>query len=237
MLMCCAGVQVAVLMSWQERLSSLRTLGCHEMALSAGLSIFAAAQLDQLPASQIDTPDANSHQPAQANAPWPAEGGGANLAAVSQALTSLLKGHVAAVLDDGSAEQGAQVQSIITLTYTPSKTFWHVCFPALPGSAEPSSRIIRLTGVLMTQDTAGSAADAADAAADLALGLCVLLHAPDVLWTDVFPRFQEAGQSTTFLQRLQPRILDGQLPSPAPEVVQVSCVDAALQRHLLDALS
>ena len=61
----------------------------------------------------------------------------------------------------------------------------------------------------------------ADAAADVALGLCVLLHAPDVLWTDIFPRFQEAGCSAVFLQRLQPRILAGQLPSPAPEVVQV----------------
>ena len=60
-----------------------------------------------------------------------------------------------------------------------------------------------------------------DAAADLALRLCALLNAPDVLWTDVFPRFQEAGHSAVFLQRLQPRILAGQLPSPAPEVVQV----------------
>ncbi len=62
----------------------------------------------------------------------------------------------------------------------------------------------------------------ADAAADLALGLCVLLRAPDVLWTDIFPRYQEAGCSAVFLQRLQPRILAGQLPSPAPEVVQVN---------------
>ena len=61
----------------------------------------------------------------------------------------------------------------------------------------------------------------ADAAAELALGLCVLLHSPDVLWTDIFPRYQEAGHSAAFLQRLQPRILAGQLPSPAPEVVQV----------------
>ena len=61
----------------------------------------------------------------------------------------------------------------------------------------------------------------ADAAADLALGLCVLLRAPDVLWTDIFPRYQAAGCRAVFLQRLQPRVLAGQLPSPAPEVVQV----------------
>ena len=109
---CFAGVRVAVLMSWQERLSSLRTLGCHELALSAGLTILAAAKLEQRlasPAVVTGTPDAKrTATAASETAPWPAEGGGADVATVSQALTSLLKGHVAAVLTGGSASQGTQ---------------------------------------------------------------------------------------------------------------------------------
>jgi hypothetical protein len=123
MIVRCAGVRVAVLMSWQERLSSLRTLGYHELALSAGLSVLAAAKIEQRPASPAvtGTPEASrTATKALRSAPWPAEGGGADVAAVSQALTSLLKGHVCAVLTAGSASPGAQACLVLVPTHVPT---------------------------------------------------------------------------------------------------------------------
>lgn len=51
--------------------------------------------------------------------------------------------------------------------------------------------------------------------------LCMLTGRSGVLWDHVFPRFQAYDQVPALLARLQPYILAGDLPSPAPEVVQV----------------
>ena len=99
-------------MSWQERLGSLRALGCHELALRIGLSILAAANGESNGASQpvhASAEENGSADAAAASAYWPGQGGGADAAAVSQALISLLKGHVAAVLTRSTATEDAQV--------------------------------------------------------------------------------------------------------------------------------
>jgi len=108
-------VQIAVLMSWQERLASLRTLGHHQLALRAGLSILTAANAARLASQAVHgAAEANGSAAASAaDAPWPGQGGGANAAAVSQALTSLLKGHIAAVLSSSTASGDAQVSQIL----------------------------------------------------------------------------------------------------------------------------
>lgn len=61
-----------------------------------------------------------------------------------------------------------------------------------------------------------------EGAAEVAVQLCILTGRPAVLWEHVFPRFQAYDQVPALLARLQPHILAGDLPSPAPEVVQVS---------------
>lgn len=74
---------------------------------------------------------------------------------------------------------------------------------------------------LALQGAAGGAAteaEAASAAADTAIGCCLLVRRPDALWSDLFPRFQGAGAAAPFLRQLLPFILSDQLPSVAPEV-------------------
>ena len=66
------------------------------------------------------------------------------------------------------------------------------------------------------------AAAAAERAASVAIGVCVLVGQPGVLWADAFPRFDSFGRRAPFLRQLEPGILSGRLPTPAPEVVQVS---------------
>lgn len=112
-----AGVRVAHLMSWQERLVSLRDLGYHDAALSTGLSIYAVAlATDDMAAVNVAVTAASragpqphqvAHQSAgsaEVSEPWPGEGRGAGAAAVSQALTSLLKGYLDAALMACSAD-------------------------------------------------------------------------------------------------------------------------------------
>ena len=116
---CRVGVRVAVLMSWQERLGSLRTLGCHELALRAGLLMLAAADGDHHTASQAVHASAeakSSAAAALASGPWPGQGGSADAAAVSQALISLLKGHIAAVLARSTAPGDDQVCHVLVIT-------------------------------------------------------------------------------------------------------------------------
>lgn len=55
----------------------------------------------------------------------------------------------------------------------------------------------------------------------MAIQACVLAGRPEVLWGDVFPRFQAYEAADAFLAQLQPAILADEVPSPAPEVVQV----------------
>ena len=109
---CHPGVRIAVLMSWQERLAGLRTLGHHGSALRAGLSILTAANAAHLGSQPVHgAAEANdSAAVSAADDPWPSQGGGADMAAVSQALTSLLNGHVAAVLGSSTASGEAQVR-------------------------------------------------------------------------------------------------------------------------------
>ena len=105
-------------MSWQERLASLRSLGYHQLALRAGLSIWTAAKGDH-PASQdahgAAEPNGLSAGAAVSGAPWPGQGGGADPAAVSQALLSLLKGHIVALLGSSAASEDAEVCPFSTL--------------------------------------------------------------------------------------------------------------------------
>ena len=50
---------------------------------------------------------------------------------------------------------------------------------------------------------------------------CVLVGRPEVLWEEVFPRFQAYAATDAFLDALRPHILADELPGPATEVVQV----------------
>lgn len=82
-----------------------------------------------------------------------------------------------------------------------------------------------------TEDASSQAAASSAQLADTAIGCCLLLRRTDALWSDLFPRFQAAGQqlggtdcggssspAAAFLHQLLPFILSDQLPSVAPEV-------------------
>ena len=71
--------------------------------------------------------------------------------------------------------------------------------------------------------SACSGAGEADAggAAEAAIDVCLGLNRPAGLWADVVPRFQRGGWQGALLERLLPRIVAGQLPALAPEVMQV----------------
>ncbi len=70
-----------------------------------------------------------------------------------------------------------------------------------------------------------------EAAAEVAVQLCILAGRAAALWEHVFPRFQAYDQAAVLLGRLQPHILAGDLPSPAPEVVQVPAPAPLLHCH------
>lgn len=61
----------------------------------------------------------------------------------------------------------------------------------------------------------------AEAAANAAILLCLALKTEAQLWASVYPKFEAARCSATFLQLLSPHILRNQLTSLAPAVMQV----------------
>ena len=95
---------MAHLMTWQERLVTLRDLGHHDLALYTGLAVYEAAAAAS-GASQRNGRPAAGAGPVSTDSPphMHADGYGADVSAVSYALVSLLKGFLDAALTACSA--------------------------------------------------------------------------------------------------------------------------------------
>lgn len=70
---------------------------------------------------------------------------------------------------------------------------------------------------------AGGSEEAVGEAAETAIDVCLGLGREHLLWSDVVPRFAQAGGASRgrLLEGLLPRIMAGQLQALAPEVMQV----------------
>lgn len=81
---------------------------------------------------------------------------------------------------------------------------------------------------------AGGDEATAGQAAETAMDVCLGLNRQERLWSDVVPRFRQAGAQRQLLERLLPRIMAGQLHALAPEVMQVQKPPIDFMMELVD---
>ena len=74
-----------------------------------------------------------------------------------------------------------------------------------------------------------------ESAANAAILLCLALKREAQLWSAVYPKFEAARCSSTFLEHLIPHILKNQLTSLAPAVMQVQLCKS-LDAHFVSLL-